>query len=548
MIRVGTRSSQLAQAQTRIVLDELHEQGHDAKPVPIQTLGDANQRVPIHHMGTAGAFTQGLAWALLNEDIDLAVHSLKDLPIEPIQSLTIAAILPRGPPQDVLLVNPNAHADKAPLPIKENARVATSGPRRQSQLLHARPDLTILNVRGNVDTRIQKLREGWFDALVTARVALDRMHLTLDDIIPHDLPPQQFPPAPGQAAIAIQAREGSKAARIAQHLDHAPTREAVETERRLLNELGGGCGLPLGAWAHRTDEAWTLTATFAGHGWTPAHQPHIHHEQRTSPEPDALPEHLLAPLQAIQPTEPHAETHDDPPNDGETVLVVASEPTARTWKARLRAHGYQGHAAPTRRFTHADPPTDERLDALHRADWIALTSRHAIPALTRAFPDEPPDAYTAAVGPNTAKALQREGFPCHLVPPQATGQRLAEAIHRLAHGTDRVLLVQSDTTHGDAHRHLARTNLDLDTWTAYHTHEHTPNPDALPLDLPADYALVMSPRNAHTLPPHDPHRLAATFIAIGPTTADALREEGLKPRTAKTPTIEAVLDQMETTP
>lgn len=278
MIRLGTRSSRLALEQARNVREGLERDGHDVETRPTDALGDETHAVPVHQLGVAGAFTGRLEAALLAHEIDLAVHSLKDLPLDTARGLEVPAILDRGAPQDVLLVAPHAHDPHRRPPLERNARVATSGPRRQSQLLAARRDLAIVNVRGNVDTRIQKLRRGWFDALVTARAALDRMPLDrmpldLSDVHVHDLDPHRHPPAPGQGAIAVQARAGSPAAKAANALDHEATRRAVETERALLGRLGGGCGLPLGAYADRDDGAWSLRATFAGTAGRPGTSP-----------------------------------------------------------------------------------------------------------------------------------------------------------------------------------------------------------------------------------------------------------------------------------
>jgi hydroxymethylbilane synthase len=540
VIGVGTRASRLARAQTRQVTQALEEEGHETRTVTTDTLGDRQRSMPVHELGVAGAFTAGLERGLLAGEIDLAVHSLKDLPVGQPEGLELAAIPQRGPAADALLVTPDAHDPQPALPVTEGARVATSGPRRQSQLLAARGDLAIVNVRGNVDTRVAKLREGRFDALVTARVALDRMDLTLEDLVLHELDTDRFPPAPGQAAIAVQAREGSPAAQAARALDDEATRRAVDAERGVLAELGGGCGLALGAHLHPTDEGWQAHATFAGHAWTPAHAPEVTRWQGHGPDPDALAAQAakrLAEACEARPRRPRlAET---PCPEGEPVLVLASRPTARTWAAMLRERGTPAHPLATRTVTPADPE-EAPSEALAEADWIVATSRQAAGPLAEAL-DEELDAYVAAVGPATARALQAAGLPCHLLAPEATGASLAQALAAVDDpGT--ALLAQGNRTHGDARAGLAEAGFDLATWQAYRTREREPDPEQLDVELPARAALVMSPASAETLTRLGPDRVAARHLAIGPSTRQALAEAGRQAQAPERPTPDAVAE------
>ncbi len=243
-IRIGTRSSALARAQTALVAAALREAcpDLDIEIVAVTTSGDRSQasNVPGPDWGS-GVFVKELELALLREEIDLAVHSLKDLP--PVQSadLTLVAIPVRDDPLDVLVT-----ADGRGLhDVRPGSRVGTSSARRAAFLRLPRPDLQFVPIRGNVETRLRKLAEGQYDAIVLARAGLRRLDLVAACVV---LEPELLPPAPGQGALAIQARAGDRAsAEMLEPLHDPATAAAVRAERRLMIELDGGCRRPIGA-------------------------------------------------------------------------------------------------------------------------------------------------------------------------------------------------------------------------------------------------------------------------------------------------------------
>jgi hydroxymethylbilane synthase len=211
--------------------------------VVIQTTGDVRSG-PIGQLATRGVFTRQIQQALLDHQIDLAVHSLKDLPTEPIEGLSLAAVPHRGEVGDVLLTN--AAESLAKLPA--GARVGTGSLRRRAQLLHTRPDLQMLDVRGNVHTRLDKLQAGQFDALVLAEAGLERLGLA--DQIVERLDKALMLPAVGQGALGLEVRSDDQATRqVVQRLNDPPSWQAVHAERALLAQLRGGCLAPVGAWA-----------------------------------------------------------------------------------------------------------------------------------------------------------------------------------------------------------------------------------------------------------------------------------------------------------
>lgn len=247
-LRLGTRASPLARWQAEWVAAELGRCEVAVELVPISTQGDRRQAGPIAAIGGEGVFTKELQRALVEGAVDLAVHSLKDLPTEPVEGLMLAAVPQRGPVGDVLV----APRYKSLAALPQGAVVGTGSQRRRAQLWHVRPDLELVDVRGNVDTRLRKLREGAWHALVLAEAGLRRLGLA--EHISEPLSPHVLLPAVGQGALGIEVRAADTTAIAAvAALDHGPTHQAVLAERSLLATLRGGCLAPVGAWA-RLDE------------------------------------------------------------------------------------------------------------------------------------------------------------------------------------------------------------------------------------------------------------------------------------------------------
>jgi hydroxymethylbilane synthase len=257
-LRLGTRGSPLALWQADYVAERLRPV---AAPRPvvrviIETHGDRVQDRPLASMGGFGVFTRAIQDALLDGRIDVAVHSLKDLPTLPVEGLTLAAVPPRGPNGDVLV----SHKYKRFADLPEGALVGTSSLRRRAQLLHERPDLRLVDLRGNIDTRLRKLREQDLDAIVLAEAGLVRLGLA--DQITEVLDPAWMLPAVGQGAIGLECREDDADTR---HLVEAVTDPATWAEalaeRAMLWSLGGGCLVPIGAHTRVAGGELTLRGT-----------------------------------------------------------------------------------------------------------------------------------------------------------------------------------------------------------------------------------------------------------------------------------------------
>lgn len=257
-LRIGTRRSQLALWQTHHVRDQLHayNAGLTIEIVHMTTLGDRVLNKPLPEIGGKGLFTQELEEALRSHAIDLAVHSLKDLPTEMDSDFVIGAILPRACPFDVLISRAGHTLDTLPL----RAAIGTSSLRRRAQLLAHRADLTTAMLRGNVDTRVGKALDpnGPYDAIILAAAGLER--LGYHDLSQAHIPVEIMLPAPGQGAIAVQCRADDSSTRaILAALDDAPTRIAVTAERAFLARLDAGCKLPVAAFAELQEDGCHLT-------------------------------------------------------------------------------------------------------------------------------------------------------------------------------------------------------------------------------------------------------------------------------------------------
>jgi hydroxymethylbilane synthase len=242
LLRIGSRGSQLALWQANYIGGQLRERGHEVEIQIIHTTGDKIIDVALAKVGAKGMFTKEIEEALAAEKIDLAVHSLKDLPTELVEQFEIAAIPSREDPRDALCLA--KYSDIQQLP--RNARVGTSSLRREAQLRAIRPDLEIHPLRGNVDTRLRKLESGEYDAIILALSGLRRLDRT--ELVRQVLPIALMCPAAGQGALAIETRAGDEDVRIAlEFLNDAAARSETECERTLLKKLGGGCQVPIGA-------------------------------------------------------------------------------------------------------------------------------------------------------------------------------------------------------------------------------------------------------------------------------------------------------------
>ena len=231
---VGTRGSRLAMAQTERVCGQLAERGIETEITEIKTVGDARSQVPMHQVGGQGIFVRALDDAILAGEIDFAVHSMKDIPAFRPEGLSMAAILKRDSPADFLVHECD---------IEDIHVVGTSSTRRRAQLMRSSLGAEVRDLRGNVDTRLRKLHEGQYDAIVLAEAGMQRLNMDLPGT---QLLPQWFVPAPNQGTIAVVCRDDPELIETLGAIDHPQTRLDTEVERAVMEEIGGGCFTPQG--------------------------------------------------------------------------------------------------------------------------------------------------------------------------------------------------------------------------------------------------------------------------------------------------------------
>ena len=248
-IRIGTRGSELALWQAHNVKQRLENNGNSVSITIIKTQGDKIQDLSFDKLEGKGFFTKEIEAALLSNEVDLAVHSHKDLETSPPGGLVIAAVSEREVPSELLLIL-KENVDSSQLwDLKLNSSIGTSSARRKSVVVSNRNDLTIKELRGNVPTRIQKLREGNYDAIILAKAGVSRLEIDLSEFHVVELDPKTFVPAPAQGVLALQIREeDNELWKEIQKLNHPQVEMQIAIERKVLNLMQGGCQLPLGVY------------------------------------------------------------------------------------------------------------------------------------------------------------------------------------------------------------------------------------------------------------------------------------------------------------
>jgi hydroxymethylbilane synthase len=416
-IRIGTRGSALALAQATLVAEALQGAGAAVEIVTVETAGD--RRAPDTAWGE-GAFVVAIQRALLDGRVDVAVHSAKDVPTDPVDGLVIGAYLPREDPRDCLVLPAGSRAttlDELP----SGARLGTDSPRRSGFLRAARHDFRPVPLHGNVDTRLRRLDEGNADALVLAVAGLTRLGRA--ERISFALDPLVVPPAPGQGAIAVEARvdDGATLDLLA-GLDHRPTRVAVEAERAVLSAAGGGCRSPIGALGTVRGDRLRLVAGYAS---TDGSVADVITAEGALDDGAHLAAELVARLDRSVGIRGAGRLRP-------RVLVTRPQGSGDGLVAALEDRGLEAVAVPTVAIVPApDGALDDLSDALIDADWLVVTSANAVPVVTQALERDarkrqPPRL--AAVGAVTADALRAKAGVEAWTPSRATAATLADEL------------------------------------------------------------------------------------------------------------------------
>lgn len=384
-IVIGSRGSDLALWQARFTQNQLEQLGYTVRIVIIKTQGDQIQHLSFDKMEGKGFFTKELEDALLNRTIDLAVHSHKDLPTTSPPGLAIAGVSYREDCSESLLIRPEKVNSVQPLHLNHQAHVGTSSHRRKSQLLYNRPDLTISDLRGNVPTRIQKLRDGQYDAIMLATAGIKRLELDLSEFYQIQLPPHKFIPAPAQGVLAYQVRENDVAMRnLIARINNSAVQQAIAAERIILNKLDGGCLLPLGAYCEPRNQDFRLWVSLQTD--TGMRRMFL---QGKNPQ-------LMAQKAIIQLTSPQLGS-----------VFISREPEdAAVFIKLIRSSGLS---------VIAQNPVSYQTIPLHELptfDWIFFSSIRAVDHYL-AQHAIPQSAKIGVLGSGTAAALQRNGYSAH---------------------------------------------------------------------------------------------------------------------------------------
>jgi hydroxymethylbilane synthase len=258
---IGSRGSDLALWQAHFVKSELERLGCSVELNIIKTKGDKIQNLSFDKLEGKGFFTKEIEDALLTKEIDLAVHSHKDLETNPPEGLIISSVSDRANPADILLINKNSIDNSQKWGLKKGAIVGTSSARRKSQMLKYRSDVVINDLRGNVPTRINKLRQGDYNAILLAKAGVDRLEIDLSEFVEIVLNPAEFVPAPAQGVLGLQIRESDQELNdILQKMNFPDVQKRINLERNVLNLLDGGCQLPLGVYCNEMNELYVSYA------------------------------------------------------------------------------------------------------------------------------------------------------------------------------------------------------------------------------------------------------------------------------------------------
>ncbi|HEY4870849.1 MAG TPA: hydroxymethylbilane synthase [Candidatus Dormibacteraeota bacterium] len=519
--RLATRGSTLAMIQAQLVAEALVRRypEHEFVLTPLTTHGDRHPSMRLSESPREGVFVKDLEQALLDGRAELAVHSAKDLPTLPTPGLTLAAFLPREDARDVLIARPPGTLAQLPA----GARIGTGSPRRAAQIAAVRPDLNAVEIRGNVDTRLRRLAEGAVDALVLAAAGLARLGrlgeahelLTFDVMLP----------APGQGALAIQALEGSEAARLAAAIDDPATSRAVRAERALLRRLGGGCLSALGAYALIDGEELMLQAVVLDEGGATV----IRAQGRGSRDADVV-EEVAASLESQGAG--RLLNRPDVSLAGLRIMVTRADGQAAALANALTALGAQTVRCPVIAI---EPIAVDPMPDLGRYDWLVLTSANGVDRLRELLQegsrDLPAHTKVAAIGPETAARAREAGMPPTLVPERYIAEDLADALSAAMAPGARILLARAAGARDVLPQQLRARGAEVDVIETYRAVPPADVGPRLAACLPeVDMVTFTSSSTVRhfvdAMPGALPNRVRVA--CIGPITAETARGLGLR--------------------
>lgn len=495
-IIIGSRGSDLALWQANYTKSALENLGHEVEIKIIKTQGDKIQHLSFDKLEGKGFFTKELEDALINGEIDLAVHSHKDLPTSNPQGLCIAAVSYREDCSETILIRKEAVDPSQLLGVKSFSRFGTSSVRRSSQLQFFRPDLQIMQLRGNVPTRVEKLKNDEYDAIMLASAGLERLKLDLSEFHIEKLDPRWFIPAPAQGVLAFQIRESDESMKnILHEINHADVASQIYIERKVLNLLDGGCQLPLGVYVEKKDAVFKTWASLKPLDGAPLRRFYIENK-----DADLVIQKLIKGF-----------------NEGVKgkVFITREPEQCKVFTRLLEGMGMMVIA----KSLIKTEPQSFKLSTKH--DWVFFTSANAVEHFfEQAEPEFIPERI-AAIGSGTAKKIRMLGLEPDFEGGAAKNtQEIAKDFIELYAGTS-VLFPQSDIAVKHVSEEIAK-HCKTEKVVVYNTkinlNRSIPDADMLVFTSPSNLNAYIETKGIPQKP----------CIAIGTSTAEALKMKGIK--------------------
>lgn len=500
IIRIGSRGSDLALWQSKFVQKKLKELGVETEIKIIKTQGDKVQHLSLDKLEGKGFFTKEIEEALLANEIDLAVHSHKDLPTENPAGLIVAAVSYREDPSELILVRKESFDEHLKYGFKKDAIVGTSSARRKSQLLAFRADSNLQDLRGNVATRIQKLRDKKYDAIMLAAAGVERLGLDLTEFHIEKINPKEFIPAPAQGVLALQIRQkDTDLYKTLQQLNDSEVAETTSVERKILNLFDGGCQLPLGAYCEiqedkEGDPVYKLWASKA-EAWN-VFPKQVYLESHKA---EGLAEKVVKKINEIKPT---------------SVYITRDPRRYDYFRNALTANGFKVYAQSLIEIKQVT------IRKLPKTDWVFFSSKNAVKNFFEQQPQVEQVKY-AAVGKSTSNELRKFGKKADFI-GYSTDTRLTAKQFASVVGSKTVLFPQARGSMKTVQQQFKKAGQVIDL-VVYETKKNSLD------NLPSAEILVFtSPSNVEAY--FEKYKIASTqkIVAMGDATSHALQKLGVK--------------------
>ncbi len=493
-ILIGSRGSELALWQANFVFNELSKQGVESEIIVIKTQGDKIQNLSLDKLEGKGFFTKEIEDSLLAKETDLAVHSHKDLPTVSPEGLSIGAVSYREDPSELLLINKDALDNKLKLGFKKNAVIGTSSARRKSQLLALRNDIEIKDIRGNVPTRIQKLRNKDFDAIMLAAAGVFRLGLDLSDFIVVKLDPKEFVPAPAQGVLALQMRDGDNfVGQVLSRLNHQDVADTIAIERKILNLFDGGCHLPLGAYCIKEDNVFKVWVSKANSWDTLPVRIFMQSETHKG-----FAEKVVEKINGLRPS---------------SVFISRDSEDCTYFSDSLKANGCSVFSESLIKVNRIG------IDKFESCNWVFFSSKNAVKHFFDQNPILQAGAKFAAIGKGTAKAVISYGKELGFVGNGNDTKNIASKFNSKLNG-ESVLFPMANKGLRTIQKELSDKNksIDLPVYEVLERQE---------INIPeTDIVVLTSPSNARAYFKNRKVKPSQKLIAIGKSTLEEIHNLG----------------------